>query len=69
MRALGDDHIVYETDFPHPDSKFPHATEYFLSLAPDRISRDSKRKILWDNAIDLYRFPRECYPQSVATVN
>ena len=54
---MGDGHIVYETDFPHPDSKFPHATRHFLELLPDRISEESKRKILWDNAIDLYRFP------------
>ena len=27
IRWMGDDHIVYETDFPHPDSKYPHATD------------------------------------------
>ena len=57
IRWMGDDHIVYETDFPHPDSKYPHATEHFLNLLPDQISAESKRKILWDNAVDLYRFP------------
>ena len=34
IRWLGDDHIVYETDFPHPDSKYPHATDHFLASAP-----------------------------------
>jgi predicted TIM-barrel fold metal-dependent hydrolase len=62
IRWLGDDHIVYETDFPHPDSKFPHATEHFLGLEPELISEESKRKILWDNAIDLYRFRAEDVP-------
>jgi predicted TIM-barrel fold metal-dependent hydrolase len=62
IRALGDDHIVFESDFPHPDSKFPHTTEEFLSLTPDQISLDSKRKILWDNAMDFYRFPDEYVP-------
>lgn len=57
IRWLGDDHIVFETDFPHPDSKYPHATDHFLDLLPDQISDESKRKILWDNAVDLYRFP------------
>ncbi len=66
IRWMGDDHIVYETDFPHPDSKFPHATSTFLSLLPDQISADSKRKVLWDNAVDLYRFPDSHYPASVA---
>jgi predicted TIM-barrel fold metal-dependent hydrolase len=62
IRWLGDDHIVYETDFPHPDSKYPHATSTFLSLLPEQISADSKRKVLWDNAVDLYRFPDSHYP-------
>jgi len=57
IRWMGDDHIVFETDFPHPDSKYPHATKEFLELLPDQISEESKRKILWDNAVDLYRFP------------
>ena len=57
IRWMGDDHIVFETDFPHPDSKYPHATKEFLELLPDQLSDDSKRKILWDNAVDLYRFP------------
>jgi len=57
IRWMGDDHIVYETDFPHPDSKYPHATEHFLGLPSDIVSDESKRKILWDNAVDLYRFP------------
>jgi len=55
VRWLGDGHIVFETDFPHPDSKYPHATEHFLAL--DVLSDESKRKVLWDNAVDLYRFP------------
>jgi len=55
IRWMGDDHIVFETDYPHPDSKYPEATAHFLAL--DVVSDDSKRKILWDNAVDLYRFP------------
>ena len=38
IRWMGDDHIVYETDFPHPDSKYPHATDTFLALLPDMIT-------------------------------
>ena len=54
--------IVFETDFPHPDSKYPHATDEFFALLPDQISEESKRKVLWDNAVDLYRFPDEYLP-------
>jgi predicted TIM-barrel fold metal-dependent hydrolase len=62
IRWMGDDHIVYETDFPHPDSKYPHATDTFLALPTDLITAESKAKILWDNAVDLYRFPAEWMP-------
>jgi predicted TIM-barrel fold metal-dependent hydrolase len=50
--VLGDDRIVFSTDYPHPDSKFPHAVSSFLGL--DRIGDASKRRILWDNALALY---------------
>ena len=62
IRWLGDDHIVFETDYPHPDSKYPKATEHFLALDPNLVPEESKRKILWDNAVDLYRFPADYLP-------
>ncbi len=62
IRWLGDDRILYESDFPHPDSKYPHTVDTFLKLRPDLISDDEKRKILWDNALDFYRFPKEMIP-------
>jgi predicted TIM-barrel fold metal-dependent hydrolase len=62
IRWLGDDRIVWESDFPHPDSKYPGTVQYFLDLEPDLISEESKRKIMWDNAVDLYRFPEEMLP-------
>jgi predicted TIM-barrel fold metal-dependent hydrolase len=65
IRWLGDDHIVFETDFPHPDSKYPRVMETFLNLRPDLISMESKRRILWDNAADLYRFPADYLPANV----
>jgi predicted TIM-barrel fold metal-dependent hydrolase len=62
IEELGDNRILFETDFPHPDSKYPRAVQTFLSL--ERVSDQSKRKILWDNAVDFYRFPDELMPQS-----
>ena len=64
VRWMGDDHIVFETDFPHPDSKYPKATEHFLALEPTLLPDDTKRKILWDNAVDLYRFPDGYLPDA-----
>lgn len=57
IRHLGDDRILFESDFPHPDSKFPHTSDEFLALLPGEISDESKRKILWDNPLAFYRFP------------
>jgi predicted TIM-barrel fold metal-dependent hydrolase len=51
---MGDDTIVFSTDstdWPHGDSKYPHASEAFMKLP---ISEDSKRKILWDNCARYY---------------
>jgi len=49
---LGNDKIVYSTDYPHGDSKYPLATEQLLKLD---ITEEDKRKILWDNCASLYR--------------
>lgn len=46
--------LVFSTDYPHPDSKFPQAVEQFLGQDfPD----DAKRRILWDNCMRLYALP------------
>lgn len=49
---IGDDRIVFSTDYPHPDSKYPHAVDAFLALPG--VAPESKRRILWDNALALY---------------
>ena len=43
--------IVFSTDYPHGDSKYPEAVNHFLELP---ISDDDKRKILWDNCATYY---------------
>ncbi|MFT5694123.1 MAG: putative TIM-barrel fold metal-dependent hydrolase [Myxococcota bacterium] len=63
IEELGDNRILFETDFPHPDSKYPKAVEIFLSQT--RISDEAKQKILWDNAVDFYRFPDDMMPSDV----
>ncbi len=47
----GDDALLFSTDYPHSDSKYPHAVEEFLRLD---LSDESKRKILWKNCLRLY---------------
>lgn len=49
---VGDDNIVFSTDYPHGDSDFPKAVAEFLEL--EGVSNESRRKILWDNCARLY---------------
>jgi predicted TIM-barrel fold metal-dependent hydrolase len=49
---MGDDNLVWNTDYPHPDAPDPDKVLPWFSAQP--ISDDSKRKILWDNAVRLY---------------
>jgi predicted TIM-barrel fold metal-dependent hydrolase len=53
--VLGDDNILFATDYPHPDSKYPNVVGAFLDLP--KVSRTGKQKILYDNARRFYRFP------------
>jgi predicted TIM-barrel fold metal-dependent hydrolase len=48
---FGCDQVVFSTDYPHGDSKYPDAVTTFLELP---LSDDDKRKILWDNCARFY---------------
>ncbi len=52
VNRLGDDNLVFSTDYPHPDSAYPHATDEFLSI--EGLSSQTRRKVLWDNCARLY---------------
>ncbi|MGE0383157.1 MAG: amidohydrolase family protein [Gammaproteobacteria bacterium] len=51
VQEFGNDNIVFSTDYPHPDSKFPHALDKFLQVD---LSDETRRKILWDNCARLF---------------
>ncbi len=46
-----EDNIVFSTDYPHADSKYPRSVERFLQMP---LSEQAKRKFLWDNCARLY---------------
>ena len=48
---VGGDRMVFSTDYPHGDSKYPEAVSSFIELG---ISDEEKKKILWDNCASLY---------------
>ena len=43
---------MFATDFPHPDAKYPNTVKSFMGLP--KLTIDSQRKILWDNALAFY---------------
>ncbi len=45
--------VVFSTDYPHPDSKYPEAVNNFLQ---QDFSTKAKRAFLWDNCARLYDF-------------
>ena len=49
---FGDDNLVFSTDYPHGDSKYPDSVSAFCELPG--LTEESKRKILWDNWVRLY---------------
>jgi uncharacterized protein len=53
IRRLGPDNLVISTDYPHIDSKWPHALDSFLTI--EGLDETAKRKILWDNCARLYQ--------------
>ena len=54
--SFGDDNLVFSTDYPHGDSKFPAAVAAFLELP---LRDETKRKVLWDNWCRLYGMPSD----------
>jgi len=55
VEHVGADYLVVATDYPHSDAigKFPELTVGALS-ANDKLSVETRRKILWDNPARLY---------------
>jgi predicted TIM-barrel fold metal-dependent hydrolase len=55
VEHFGDSNLVFSTDYPHADSKFPKAVDEFRGLP---LPEASKKKILWDNWARLYAVER-----------
>jgi predicted TIM-barrel fold metal-dependent hydrolase len=51
IASIGSDNIVFSTDYPHTDSRYPDSVETFLELD---LSDDDRQKILWDNCARFY---------------
>jgi uncharacterized protein len=51
IEGIGSSNIVFSTDYPHGDSKYPEAVNQFLKLP---ISEEHKKNILWNNCARYY---------------
>jgi predicted TIM-barrel fold metal-dependent hydrolase len=54
---IGVDHIMFESDYPHSDSKWPASRAYAEKLLVD-VPDDEVHRMLEFNARELFRFPR-----------
>jgi predicted TIM-barrel fold metal-dependent hydrolase len=53
---IGDDRIIWASDYPHPDAKFPGTVDELLENIGD-LGAKAQENIAWRNAQRLYRLP------------
>jgi uncharacterized protein len=53
IEALGEDTLMFATDYPHSESWFPKSVDAILGWTS--LSETARRKLLWDNAVRCYR--------------
>jgi predicted TIM-barrel fold metal-dependent hydrolase len=55
LDELGEDNIMWGSDFPHPDGVWPDSQEY-IQRELGHLPEATRKKIVCDNAAKLYRF-------------
>jgi predicted TIM-barrel fold metal-dependent hydrolase len=53
IEAIGEDTLMFATDYPHSESWFPKSVDAVLKWTS--ISETARRKLLWENAARCYR--------------
>jgi len=51
--VLGDDVLMYASDYPHSECQFPNSVDNILQWAS--LKPETRRKLLWDNAARFYK--------------
>jgi len=54
VSRLGADHVIWASDFPHPDAHFPDAVDVFVRENP-ALDDAGRRGVLWDTPLRFYR--------------
>jgi len=60
---IGVDNIMFESDYPHSDSNWPHSRKMLAEVLAD-VPDDEARKIAELNARRVFNFPRATSPQA-----
>jgi uncharacterized protein len=53
IEALGEDTLMFATDYPHSESWFPKSVDAVMAWTS--LGETARRKLLWDNAARCYR--------------
>jgi predicted TIM-barrel fold metal-dependent hydrolase len=53
---LGVDRVLWASDFPHPDAKYPGVVDELLDNIAG-LPEDAQRRILGQNAVAAYNLP------------
>jgi uncharacterized protein len=56
IAALGPETVMFETDFPHPTCLYPNGLDHLRETA-SQLDEYTRRRVLQDNAAELYRIP------------
>jgi len=56
LDVLGEDRVMWGSDFPHPDGVWPDSREY-IQKELGHLSEPTRRKVVGENAARLYAFP------------
>ena len=54
ITQLGADHVVWASDFPHPDAEFPGAVAEFCADAGD-LATEALDAVFWTTPLEFYR--------------
>jgi predicted TIM-barrel fold metal-dependent hydrolase len=52
---MGPDVLMYASDYPHLESRFPNSVHYFLGF--ETISDEMRKRLFWENPVRLLGEP------------
>ena len=56
VREIGEDNVLFETDFPHPTCLYPDVRKH-VDASLEGLSEEAQRKVLCENAARVYQLP------------